>query len=133
MRTCRQNKSLSAHTALYGEFHFEATPMAPPGTKVLIHEKSGKRGSWAFHAIMGWYVGPAMLHYRCYTVVTADTGRERTSDTLKFEHHVVIVPKVTPTDCIIQATKELSSAIRHEPITAPPEHIKAVNRLRLIL
>ena len=51
MRECRHNKALSAQTALYGEFHFEATPMAPPGTKAMIREKPGKRLTWAYHAI----------------------------------------------------------------------------------
>ena len=65
--------------ALYGEFHFESTPMAPPGTKALIHKNSGKRCSWAYHAIYARYVGPEMVQYLCYTVITAENSGERTA------------------------------------------------------
>ena len=40
MRTSRVNKKLSAHAYLFGNFNFSNTPLAPPGTKVLIHKKA---------------------------------------------------------------------------------------------
>ena len=86
----------------------------------------------AFHAIDAWYVGPALGNYRCYIVVLADNGGKRTTDTVKFQHHVAVVPRVTPTDRVIQATRELTSAIRQEPNMAPPEHIYAIQRMRLM-
>ena len=130
---CRQNKALPAKTALYGELYFDAKPMAPPGTKAMIHENTGKRFLWAYHAIDAWYVGPAMLHYRCYTVVTADTVGERVMYMIKFEHHVVVIPRVTPTDRIIQATREISSANQHDPTMVPLEYIEAAQLLCVIL
>jgi hypothetical protein len=39
LRPCRQNPLLSAHEALEGSFSFDATPMAPLGTEVLVHMK----------------------------------------------------------------------------------------------
>lgn len=42
----RINPKLSAYAQIYGAFDFNATPMAPPGTRVLIHEKSNQRGTW---------------------------------------------------------------------------------------
>ena len=124
---------MSAHTALHGKFHFEATPMALPGTKTLVHAKPGSRLTWAFHAIDAWYVVPALDHYRCDVDVLADNGGERTTDTVKFQHHVVVVPRITPTDRVIQATRELTRAIRQEPTMAPPEHIEAIQRLCIII
>jgi len=35
----RINPNLSAHAQLHGAFDFNSTPLAPPGTEVLIHEK----------------------------------------------------------------------------------------------
>lgn len=64
LRPCRQNTALSAHAAIHGSYAFEATPMAPPGTKAYIHIKPHKRASWGFKAEDAWYVGPAMEHYR---------------------------------------------------------------------
>ncbi len=34
--------------------------MAPPGVRVLIHEKPQNRETWSPHALDGWYVGPAL-------------------------------------------------------------------------
>ncbi len=43
LRPCRQNPLLSAHEALEGSFSFDATPMAPLGTEVLVHMKPNRR------------------------------------------------------------------------------------------
>ena len=39
VRKCRQNPLLSAWAAMEEEFHFNATPIAPPGPGMLMHEK----------------------------------------------------------------------------------------------
>eukprot|EP00978_Attheya_sp_CCMP212_P005327 scaffold11894_cov53-Attheya_sp.AAC.5 len=57
------NPKLSAYAQVHGAFDFNRTPLAPPGTKVLIHEKPDVLASWAAYAVDGWYVGPALLHY----------------------------------------------------------------------
>ena len=62
LRTSRINPQLSAYSQLFGAFDFTKTPLAPPGTKVLAHEKPAKRQSWAPHGVDGWYIGPAMEH-----------------------------------------------------------------------
>lgn len=56
---------LSAHAHLYGTFNYNATPMAPPGSPILIHNKPSTRKSWAPHGVEGFYIGPALHHYRC--------------------------------------------------------------------
>jgi hypothetical protein len=63
LRQSRLNPQLSAHAQLNGLFDYNATPLAPPGTRVIIHEKPDKRGSWAPHGQNGWYVGLTMEHY----------------------------------------------------------------------
>lgn len=45
LRNARANPNLSAHAYLHGVFNFASTPLAPPGTKVLIHEKSTNRNT----------------------------------------------------------------------------------------
>ena len=54
--------------ALEGNFDFINTPLAPPGTKVIIHEKPGQQKYWEPHGLEGWYLGPSMEHYRCHTL-----------------------------------------------------------------
>jgi hypothetical protein len=53
MRGSRLNPRLSAHAQMYGQFDFNCTPLAPPGIRVLIHEKPDKRTSWSPHALDG--------------------------------------------------------------------------------
>jgi hypothetical protein len=49
LRPSQRNPKVSAYTMLEGNFDFNATPLAPPGIKVIIHEKPAQRGSWDPH------------------------------------------------------------------------------------
>jgi hypothetical protein len=62
LHPCRQNSLLSAFEAMEGSYIFDATPIAPPGTKVLVHLKLTRHRSWNFHASNRWYVGPSLNH-----------------------------------------------------------------------
>ena len=66
--------------------------LAPPGTKVIIHEKPLQRRSWDPRGVEGWYLGPAIGHYRCYSVFTIATQAERTSDTVGLFQQKLKVP-----------------------------------------
>ena len=46
MRASRMNPRLSAHAQVHGAFDYNLTPLAPPGTLVLVHEKPSARGTW---------------------------------------------------------------------------------------
>ena len=63
LRMSRMNPRLSAEAHLNGAFDFNRTPMAPPGTRVILHEIPAKRGTWAPHGVDGWFLGPALDHY----------------------------------------------------------------------
>jgi hypothetical protein len=43
LRPCRQNLALSAFKSMECSFSFNATPIAPPGTKVLVHLKPARK------------------------------------------------------------------------------------------
>ncbi len=78
------NPRLSAEAQLNGAFDYNQTPMAPPGTCVIVHKKPAKRGTWAPHRTRGWYMGTAQEHYRCYKVHITKTASEQISDTVEF-------------------------------------------------
>jgi hypothetical protein len=65
MRPCHLNPLLSAHKAMEGLFLFNATPLAPLGTKVLVHLKPTQCKSWGYHATKAWYLSHAANHYQC--------------------------------------------------------------------
>ncbi len=78
---------LSAHKAMEGSFLFDAMPLAPLGTKVLVHLKPTRRKSWGYHAAKAWYLSHAANHYRFIRVIMRDTRGERIPDTFRFQHH----------------------------------------------
>jgi hypothetical protein len=82
--TLRINPKLSAGTHIYGQYDFNIAPMAPPGTRIIVHETPNMRQTWAPHGKDGWYIEPALEHYRCYTVYITKTRGERVVETVDF-------------------------------------------------
>ena len=66
LQTSQKTPRLSAYAQLFGAFYFNASPMVPPGTKLIAHEKPNQHASWSKHGLAGWYIGPALQHYRFY-------------------------------------------------------------------
>jgi hypothetical protein len=64
----RKNPKLSASTHIDGQYDYNRAPMAPPGTRITAHETPNRRRIWEPHGQDGWYIGPALEHYRWYTV-----------------------------------------------------------------
>ena len=46
LRASRRQPTLSAHAAALGTYNVNAHPLAPPGTKVLVHETSEQQGTF---------------------------------------------------------------------------------------
>ena len=53
LRNSRLNPALSAYAYLFGPYDFNKSPMAPPGTRVILHDKPGNRTSWGHHDTPG--------------------------------------------------------------------------------
>jgi hypothetical protein len=110
-----------AHAQLHGIFDYNKTPLAPlapPGTKVIIHKKPDHRGSWSPHGLNGWYVGPAMEHYRAHQVYCSTTGHEQISDTVEFFPKHCKVPGLSSADAATIAALDLTNALANPtPIT----------------
>lgn len=113
LRSSKINPSLSAYYQLLGSFDFNRTPLAPPGTRVLIHNKPDERNSWSTHGEEGWYIGPAIEHYRCHKVYITKTRGERTGDTVTFFPTRVQMPKLSSADTIVKAATNLIEALHN--------------------
>jgi hypothetical protein len=111
MRPCHLNPLLSVHKALEGTFLFDAMPMAPLGTEVLVHQKPGQHKKWGYHAAKAWYLSHAATHYPCIHVIMKETGGGCITDTFCYQHHAIPVPVITATNCILEATCHLTNAI----------------------
>jgi hypothetical protein len=49
-------------THFHGLVDYNKTSFAPPGCKIIAHEKPGKRRTWAPHGQHGYSLGPEMHH-----------------------------------------------------------------------
>ena len=47
----RHNPKISAHAILEGTFYYNITPLAPSGTKVIVHGKPNRRRTWGHHRL----------------------------------------------------------------------------------
>ena len=108
------NPKLSAYAYIHGNYDFNRNPLAPPGVKVATHQKSTQRPSWGFHAKMGFYVGPAMEHYRCFQCYIPTTGTIRITDTVKFYPHDEPFPEVGVKDQFIQTISDLITILKNQ-------------------
>ena len=55
---------LSAYIHIFGELDYNLTPISPEGTRVVIQNRTNDKSSWAPHEESGWYIRPAIEHYR---------------------------------------------------------------------
>jgi hypothetical protein len=134
MRGSRMNPKLSAYAQIFGSFDYNRTPIAPPGTRAIIHDKPNTRDSWAPHGIDGWYIGPAMESYRCYTCWITETRRERICDTVAFLPVHVTLPVATANDMILASLRDIVHALNlpvHHAALTPPT-ITNTNRTALL-
>ena len=113
LRPSRINPNLSAYAQVHGAFDYNKTPLAPPGIQVLAHIKPKDRRSWGTHAEKGFYLGPALQHYRCHNVWVTRTAAQRIIDTVKWLLHGNIkMPYPTRDSLILAAINDLTAAIK---------------------
>ena len=56
LRPSKLNPLVSAYTTLWGHFNCMATPLAPAGCEVLVHDRPMKRGSWDDKGTVGFFI-----------------------------------------------------------------------------
>jgi hypothetical protein len=113
LRTSRLHPQLSAAAHFHGLMDYNKTAFAPPGCKIIAHEKPGKRRTWAPHGQHGYSLGPAMHHYRCQNVCISATASERIVDTLKLFPHNYQIPHLSSTDRLLMAAKDMMYALQN--------------------
>jgi hypothetical protein len=94
LKKSRINPRMSTYAQLNGHFDFNRTPMAPPVTRIIAHEKPDQRASWKPHGFDGYYLGPALAHYRYYQVHITKTKETRIVDTVQFPPSKIAMPQI---------------------------------------
>jgi hypothetical protein len=93
--------------------------MAPPCTRIIAHETPNRRSTWAPHGLDGWYLGPALEHYICYTVYITKTRGNRIVEKVDFFPEKFTLPFPTPQDQATKAATELTRALLHPQPAGP--------------
>jgi hypothetical protein len=77
------------------------------------------------------YFSPLLLHYRVTKALT-ETVVVRHTDAWKFKYHTIKMLPVTTADRIVQATRQLTAAIRFTN-NPPSDHLEEIEHLRALL
>ena len=128
------NPAISAYHGLTGaKFDFRAHPIAPAGTAILIHEPPETRGTWAGHGVPGFYLGPALHHYRSHHVYVTATSAPRVTDTIAWFPETAVTPPPPDThELLIAAIKYFLTAIQKYNLTGellPPTLVQDLQDL----
>jgi hypothetical protein len=113
LRASRLHPQVSAAAHYHGLVDYNKTVFAPPGCKIIAHEKPGKRRTWDPHGQHGYSLGPAMHHYRCQNVYISTTATERIVDTLKLFPHNYQLPQLSSTNRLLMAAKDMMDALQN--------------------
>jgi hypothetical protein len=112
LRECKSNPAVSAYEGMFNKkYDFDAHPIAPVGIKVIVHDKPDNRASWDAHGVEGFYLGPALDHYRCWRAWIKSTRSVRVSDTMAWFPARVKMPGASPIDMLSAAVKDVSAAL----------------------
>jgi hypothetical protein len=104
-------------------------PLAPMGCKAQIHEKTNKRGTWAYHSIGGWYLFTSPEHYRTHMCHVKATKSECHLDTIHFKHKNITNPTITHADKVMQALAECVKTITGATGGTTAQAVKDLQRI----
>ena len=113
----RVNPDLSEYAHLFGPNDFNKSPMAPPGTRVVVHEKPGNQTSWGHHSTPGWYLCTFFDHYMCMQCYMPETGIVIITDTLQYIPKSFVFPKTTTEDYLQQSIGDIIAIMKNLPNT----------------
>ena len=114
LRPFADNPLISAYEGIFGrKYDFLSHPIAPPGTKVIVYEPSDKRPSWNPHGIPGFYLGPALKHYRSVTCYIPSTNGIRISDQCDFFPSKFKFPGASTEEILLNSINKLQSSINN--------------------
>ena len=113
MRPSRINPNRSAWEELHGSFDFNATPLAPLGTKGVIYvQPDARETTYADHGKEGWYVGPVFTGYRKYKIYIPSTRGTRESNAVEFFPSKLRIPNSTAEERINNTLNDLSYELK---------------------
>ena len=126
LRAYTPDTSLSSYEGIHGsKYNFNAHPINVAGVRTVALTPADKRESWAPHGSDCFYIGPALLHYRCYRVFVPATNDIRITDSLSWHQTKTFAPGASKEELIYDRQLELihkldaiQISIAHNPTLA---------------
>ena len=115
----RINPNISSYTQVNGSYDFNATPVALPGTCVVVYEKTAVCGSWAIRGIDGWYLGHTLHHCICFEVFEDNKAHSRIKETIEILPHHFNMNFPSSAENAIVSAKQLEHALLNSAPSAP--------------
>ena len=106
-RTSRNDTSKKAYQEIEGIFAWNATPLAPLGTRAIVFIHSEYRNSFAPHCDTGYVVGRTPHHYCLLEFYIPATRRYRRSGTYRLYSQHCRMPTISEADCTLETAADL--------------------------
>ena len=113
-RTSRNNTTKTAYQEVEGAFDWNATPLAPLGTKGSVFLHPDNRNTFAPHCNKGFSVGSARYHYRLLNFWIPATRGFRLSGTYRLHPQHCRMPTISEEDRTIEAAADLLAKMKKE-------------------
>ena len=101
-----------------------------------IHEKPHNRLTYSPHSVDGWYIGPAVHHYKFYTCYNIDTGGKTSPDTISFFPASMRMPNYGTGYMAIHAAANIEKFLQtprpESPFQVVDAQLKAIRELAQI-
>ncbi len=97
-----------------------------------LHTKPATCKSWDYRAKQGFYVGPALDHYRCYKLVKSETKQKVISNTVEFRHTYLHIPAVLVDNKIINRLQVMVGALQNTPPLTSNNQLDAIETLHTL-
>ena len=82
------------------------------GMSVQVHQKTDKRGTWAYHTFDGWYLSTSPEQYCKHRCQIKSKNNERFTDTINFNHKNLTRPTITHDEKVMSAIVDRSKDIK---------------------
>ena len=77
----------------------------------MVNENPDDKDIWSPRVVEGWYICPAIYHYRCYTVWIKMTRDERIDDTIAWLLSSLAMPIPSSVDCAIDTAQDITISL----------------------
>jgi hypothetical protein len=120
-----------AYAHLSGPFDYNKMSLTPMGCEAQVHEKTNKRGTWAYHFVDGWYLFTSPEHYCTHNCHIMHTKSEQLSNTVQCQHKCITNPTITHANKVMHALADCIKAL--QGMTGSARNSQAAQDLQQII